>query len=216
MTLRQLALLMLATAAAFAAAAKSLNHPTGTQGLMLVDKVGGRVRFLDPVSYAERNAIALPKNPHDFALSADHRFAYVPIYGAGVYGRNPEPEHEIYVLDLEQRKVAKVIDLSPYRSPHGIQIDERGLLYVTAELDRKILVVDPAAGKVIDTISHEGSGHWLAVLPDGSKGYVANKNDKTFISVLDLKTRKAVGSVPMPRGTQGVTTSPDGKRVIAM
>jgi YVTN family beta-propeller protein len=36
------------------------------------------------------------------------------------------------------------------------------------------------------------------------------------VSVLDLKTRKLVGSVPMPRGTQGVTASPDGKRVIAM
>jgi YVTN family beta-propeller protein len=216
MTLRKLALLTLVAATAFAAAAKSLNHPTGTQGLMLVDKVGGRVRFLDPVTYAERSQIELPKNPHDFALSADHRFAYVPIYGAGVYGRNPDPEHEIYVLDLAERKVAKVIDLLPYRSPHGIQIDERGLLYVTAELDRKILVVDPAAGKIVDTISHEGSGHWLAVLPNGSKAYVANKDDKTFISVLDLKTRKVVGSVPMPRGTQGVTTSPDGTRVIAM
>jgi len=215
MNLRQLALLVLAAAATFAAAA-SLNHPSGTHGLLLVDKVGGRVRFLDPVTFAERSNLELPKNPHDFALSADHRFAYVPIYGPGVYGRNPDPEHEIYVLDLEQRKVAKVIDLAPYRSPHGIQIDERGLLYVTAELDRKILVVDPQAGKVIDTITHEGSGHWVAVLPNGSKAYVANKNDKAFVSVLDLKSRKLVGSVPMPRGTQGVTTSPDGKRVIAM
>jgi len=216
MTLRKLALVTLAAAAAFTAGAKSLNHPTGMQALMLVDKVGGRVRFLDPVTYAERSQIELPKNPHDFALSADHRFAYVPIYGPGVYGRNPDPEHEIYVLDLAERKVAKVIDLLPYHSPHGIQIDERGLLYVTAELDRKILVVDPVAGKVVDTIAHEGSGHWLAVLPNGAKAYVANKNDKTFISVLDLKTRKVVGNVPMPRGTQGVTTSPDGTRVIAM
>ena len=90
------------------------------------------------------------------------------------------------------------------------------MLYVTAELDRKILVVDPAAGKVVDAIAHEGSGHWLAVLPDGSKAYVASKNDKLFVSVLDLATRKLVGSVPMPRGTQGVTASPDGKRVIAL
>ena len=216
MSLRTFVLLMLAAAASLAAVAKSLNHPSGTHGLLLVDKVGGRVRFLDPVTYAERSNLELPKNPHDFALSADHRFAYVPIYGPGVYGRNADPGHEIYVLDLEQRKVAKVIDLTPYRSPHGIQIDERGLLYVTAELDRKILVVDPEAGKVVDTIAHEGSGHWLAVLPDGSKAYVASKNDKMFVSVLDLKTRKLVGSVPMPRGTQGVTTSPDGQRVIAM
>jgi YVTN family beta-propeller protein len=207
---------LLAVAAALPAAAEGLNHTTGTQGLLLIDKLGGHVRFFDPDTYAERSSLELPKNPHDFALSADHRFAYVPIYGPGIYNRNPEPGHELYVLDLVERKVANVIDLAPYRSPHGVQIDSRGLVYVTAELDRKILVVDPAAGRIVDTIDHEGSGHWIAVLPDGSKAYVANKDDKPFVTVLDLAARKQVGRVPMPRGTQGITASPDGKRVIAM
>jgi DNA-binding beta-propeller fold protein YncE len=205
-----------ALAAALPSAADSLNHTTGTQGVLLIDKLGGHARFFDPTSLSERSNLELPKNPHDFALSADHRLAYVPIYGPGIYGRNPEPGHELYVLDLAERKVANVIDLSPYRSPHGVQIDSNGMVYVTAELDRKILVIDGKAGRIVDTIAHEGSGHWLAVLPDGSKGYVANKNDKPFVSVLDLRTRKQVGTVPMPRGTQGITASPDGKRVIAM
>jgi YVTN family beta-propeller protein len=97
-----------------------------------------------------------------------------------------------------------------------VQVGANGLLYVTAELDRKVLVVDGEAGRIVDTIDHEGSGHWLAVLPDGSKAYVANKDDKPFVSVLDLKTRKQIGTVPMPRGTQGIAASPDGRRVIAM
>jgi YVTN family beta-propeller protein len=54
------------------------------------------------------------------------------------------------------------------------------------------------------------------VLPDGSKAYVANKNDRMFVSVIDLKTRMMTGRVPMPKGTQGITASPDGKRVIAI
>ena len=180
-----------ALAAALPALGESLNHTTGTEGLLLIDKLGGHVRFFDPTSLAERSNLELPKNPHDFALSADHRFAYVPIYGPGVYNRNPEPGHELYVLDLAERKVANVIDLSPYRSPHGVQIDARGMVYVTAELDRKILVVDGQAGRIVDTIDHEGSGHWLAVLPDGSKAYVANKDDKLFVSVLDLADAQA-------------------------
>ena len=198
------------------AGAASLNHTTGTAGVLLVDKLGAHVRFLDAATLTERSNLELPKNPHDFALSADHRFAYVPIYGSGIYGRNPDPAHEIYVLDLAEHKVAKVIDVSPYRSPHGVQIDANGLLYVTAELDRKILVVDPAAGRVVGAIDHEGSGHWLAVLPDGSKAYVANKDDKPFVSVLDLKARKQIGTIAMPRGTQGSAASPDGTTVIAM
>ena len=205
-----------ALAMALSATGESLNHTTGTQGVLLVDKLGGHVRFFDPESLSERSSLELPKNPHDFALSADHRLAYVPIYGPGVYNRNPEPGHELYVLDLIERKVANVIDLSPYRSPHGVQIDANGMVYVTAELDRKILVIDGKAGRIVDTIAHEGSGHWLAVLPDGRKAYVANKDDKPFVSVLDLAARKQIGTVPMPRGTQGITASPDGKRVIAM
>lgn len=208
--------LALALAAALPVAAESLNHPTGMQGVLLVDKLGGHVRFLDPTSLAERSSLELPKNPHDFALSADHRFAYVPIYGPGIYNRNLEPGHELYVLDLAERTVARVIDVSPYRSPHGVQIDARGMLYVTAELDRKILIIDSQSGRIVDTIDHEGAGHWIAVLPDGSKAYVANKDDKPFVTVLDLATRKQVGTVPMPLGTQGITASPDGTRVIAM
>ena len=32
-------------AAALPAAAESLNHPSGTQGVLLIDKLGGHVRF---------------------------------------------------------------------------------------------------------------------------------------------------------------------------
>lgn len=212
--LRTIALTL--TLAALPAAAESLNHTTGTDGVLMIDKLAGHVRFFDPGTLEERANLELPKNPHDFALSADHRYAYVPIYGPGIYNRNPEPGHEIYVLDLAARKVAKVIDVTPYRSPHGVQIDALGRLYVTAELDRKILVVDPEAGAVVDTIDHDGSGHWLAVLPNGEKAYVANKDDRPFVSVIDLRARRQIGRISMPNGTQGIAASPDGKRVIAM
>lgn len=197
-------------------AASASNHSTGTTGLFLVDKLGAHVRFLDPVTMRERSALKLPANPHDFVLSPDHRRAYVPIYGSGVYNQNPDPKHHLYVIDLTRRAVARVIDLSPYKSPHGIQIAPDGTLWVTAELDRKIVHVDPARGRVIEAIDVEGSAHWMAILPDGSKMYVANKDDRLFVSVVDLKTRKVVARVPMAKGTQGITASPDGKLIIAM
>ncbi len=81
---------------------------------------------------------------------------------------------------------------------------------------RKILVIDPKSLQVEAAIDTEGTGHWAAVLPDGSKAYVANKNDRLFVSVIDLKARKMTGRVPMPKGTQGITASPDGKQVLAI
>src|SRR5579862_9105654 len=213
--IRAAALLMLAAGLAVAAGVES-NHPTGTRGLFMVDKLGAHLRFFDPVTFKEQSAIEVSANPHDFAFSADHRLAYVPIYGDGVYGKNPHPGHEIDIVDLQTQRVAGTIDVAPYRAPHGIQIAPDGTVYVTCDLDRKVLVIDPKARAIKDTIDTEGTGHWMALLPDGSKMYVANKNDKPFISVLDLKTRKMIGKIPAPNGTQGIAASPDGKRVVAM
>ena len=36
-----------------AAATFELNHPTGTKGLFLVDKLGAHLRFFDPTTYTE-------------------------------------------------------------------------------------------------------------------------------------------------------------------
>src|SRR4051794_6899667 len=98
---KPLSIVLLASAMAVvsAVAASDPNHPTGNRGLFLVDKLGGQVRLLDPVTYKERSAIKLPANPHDFVLTADHKLAYVPIYGDGIYGRNANPGHEIAIID---------------------------------------------------------------------------------------------------------------------
>ena len=69
------------------------NNPTGTQGLIMIDKLGGFVRFFDPVSFKElSSSFAIPDGPpHELAISPDHKTAYIPVYGDGVYGRNPNP-----------------------------------------------------------------------------------------------------------------------------
>ena len=208
--------MLLAIAAAAMASNSTLNYPTGKQGLLLIDKLGAHIRFFDLATYKELSNFEVPANPHDFVVSADHKTAYVPIYGDGVYGRNPHPGHEIQIVDLVARKSAGIIDVSPYQAPHGIQIDSAGMLYVACDLSRKLLVIDPKTRSIKDAIDTEGTGHWIAMLPDASKIYVANKDDRPFISVIDLKTRKMVGRVPAPGGTQGIAASPDGKRVVAM
>jgi YVTN family beta-propeller protein len=205
------ALLILATGSLWAA--PDLNDPTGGQGLMMIDKIGRFIRFFDPKTLTEIKSFPVGTAPHDFAISSDHKTAYVPIYGDGIYGRNPNPGHEIAIIDLAAKQLAGTIDISPYIAPHGIQIDSRGLLYVTCDLSKKLLVIDPKKKSVEAAIDTEGTGHWVAVLPDGSKAYVVNKNDKLYVTVIDLKTRKVVARVPTPGGTQGIAASPDGKRV---
>jgi len=221
MATKKRALLGLAGLAAavvvFAAGRVDLNNPTGSHGLIVIDKIGRHVRFFDPSTFQEipNTALEVGVAPHDVAISPDHKFAYIPVYGDGVYGRNPNPGHTIAIIDLDARKVAGSIDVSPYQAPHGIQIDAAGKIYVTCDLSRKLLVIDPKARSIEAALDTEGTGHWVAVLPDASKAYVVNKNDRLFITVIDLKKRTTIARIPAPNGTEGIAASPDGKWVVA-
>jgi DNA-binding beta-propeller fold protein YncE len=192
------------------------NNPTGTTGVILIDKVGHHIRFYDPKTWTETSNIEVGVNPHDIALSPDHKTAYVPIYGAGIYGRNPNPEHTIAIIDLVSHSLTGTIDVSPYVAPHGIQIDSAGTLYVTCDASRKLLIIDPKTRAIKDAIDTEGTSHWVALLPNATKAYTVNKNDRPFITVIDLKARKVAGHIAVPNGTEGVAASPDGKRVLAL
>jgi YVTN family beta-propeller protein len=216
MTKRFFITVVLGAVASAALLVADANHPTGTRGLLLIDKLGSQIRFVDPVTFKERSAFKVATNPHDFALTADRKTAYVPLYGDGIYGRNPNPGHEVVIVDVDTAKMIGSIDIAPYRAPHGIQIDASGTIYVSSDLDRKLLVIDPKARKVMHAIDTEGTSHWIGILPDGSKIYATNKNDGPFISVIDLKTHKLATKIPVPGGTQGVAVSPDGKRVVVM
>jgi len=192
------------------------NNITGTHGLILVDKLGSRIRFFTPDSYKELSNIDVGVKPHEIAISPDRKTAYVSVYGDGIYGNNPHPGHTIAIIDLASRQMTGTIDVSPYQAPHGLMIDSHGVLYVTCDLSRKLLIIDPHKRTIEAAIDTEGTGHFLAVLPDASKAYVANKNDKPFISVIDLKARKMIGRIPAPNGTEGIAAAPDGKQVLAV
>jgi hypothetical protein len=127
----------------FAAGSVDPNNPTGTHGLIVIDKIGRHVRFFDPSTFQEISNLEVGVAPHDVAISPDHKFAYIPVYGDGVYGKESAPGHTIAIIDLATRQLTGTIDVSPYQAPHGIQIDAAGKIYVTCDLSRKLLVIDP-------------------------------------------------------------------------
>jgi YVTN family beta-propeller protein len=184
--------------------------------LIVIDKIGRHVRFFDPSNFKEISSLEVGVAPHDVAISPDHKFAYIPVYGDGVYGKNPHPGHTIAIIDLGSRTVAGTIDVSPYEAPHGIQIDDAGKIYVTCDLSRKLLVIDPKTRSIEAALDTEGTGHWAAVLPDARKAYVVNKNDRLFVTVIDLKKRAIIARIPAPNGTEGIAASPDGMHVVAV
>jgi DNA-binding beta-propeller fold protein YncE len=201
------------------AAAGSLNHPTGTLGVVMVDKMGSRVLFFDPNTDRElaelRPSEEPGMRPHELALSPDGRTGYVSVYGAGVFGDNPRPGHTIAIIDLASRSLVGSIDVAPYRAPHGMQLDTAGKLYVACDADHKVLVIDPAAHRIESVIDVGEAGHWIALAPGRGKLYVSAHGTSPFISVVDLRVRRLVGKIPIGHGTMGIVVSPDGDTLLA-
>ena len=191
------------------------NLPTGVSGLLAVDKMGNRVMFLDPVTFATLHVLeGFAPRVHELAISPDHRTAYVPIYGDGRHGANPNPGHLIAVIDLQARTHVRDIDVSPYIAPHGLRWGPDGSLYCVCEDSGTVIEIDPASGAIWHAIgTGSTNSHRIEVLPDGSKLYAENEEDP-FATVLDLRTRKRLADVPAPNGLAGLGMSPDGRTIV--
>jgi hypothetical protein len=69
------------------------------RGLIAVDKMGTKVLFLDPATYATEVVLdGFDKTVHELLVMPDISRAYVPIFGDGIHGRNPHPQHWLCVL----------------------------------------------------------------------------------------------------------------------
>src|SRR6185437_14569287 len=141
------------------------------------DKIGCKVLFLNPQTYETETAIdGFQRTVHELLVMPEAGVAYVPIYGDGIHGRNPNPGHTLHVIDLLGRKVAASIDLSPYIAPHTLRLALDGLIYITCENSAVVVVIDPKTNRMIDAInSGSTNGHRLAIAPDGQRLYTDNE-----------------------------------------
>jgi len=187
------------------------------RGLIAVDKMGGKVLFLDPDNY--RTTLVLDDFeavPHELLCLPSAATAYVPIYGDGIHGRNPNPGHLLSVVDLKTRRHTADIDLSPHVAPHGLQLGPGGLIYVTCENSGVVALVDPVGLKVTDAIAAGSTNcHRLVIAPDGRHLYTENEEDAS-VSVIDLEARALVRQIATPHALAGLAISSDGRVLVAV
>ncbi len=186
-------------------------------GMIAVDKMGAKVLFLDPITFETEAVIdGFPKTVHELLIVPETATGYVPIFGDGIHGRNPNPQHLLCVFDLTRRAHVATIDLRPYIAPHTLKLGPDGLIYITCENSAVVAVVDRTTNKVVDAIeSGSTNGHRLIIAPDGTRLYTENEEDGT-VSVIDLPQRKLLGKIKTPRPLAGITISADGRTVVAV
>jgi YVTN family beta-propeller protein len=188
-----------------------------SRGLIAVDKMGGKVLFLNPKTYETEVVLeGFPRTVHELLVIPEANRAYVPIFGDGIHGRNPNPQHHLCVFDLEKRAHIDTIDLRPYIAPHTLKLGPDGLIYITCENSAVVAVIDRQTNKVVEAIdSGSTNGHRLIIAPDGQRLYTENEEDGT-VSVIDLPRRKLIGKIKAPRPLAGIAISADGGTVVAV
>jgi DNA-binding beta-propeller fold protein YncE len=187
------------------------------RGMIAVDKMGGKVLFLDPATYKTEVVIdGFPRTVHELLIVPETGMAYVPIFGDGVHGRNPNPQHLLCVFDLAKRAHVGTIDLRPYIAPHTLKLGPDGLIYITCENSAVVAVIDRTSNKVVEAIdSGSTNGHRLIISSDGKRLYTENEEDAT-VSVIDLPARKLLGKIKTPRPLAGIAISADDRTVVAV
>ena len=186
-------------------------------GMIGVDKMGAKILFINPATYETQKILdGFQRTVHELLIVPETGLAYVPIYGDGIHGRNPNPGHTLCIIDLARREHVGDIDLRPYIAPHTLKLGPDGLIYITCENSAVVAVVDPKTRQVIDAIkSGSTNAHRLIISPDARRLYTENEEDGE-VSIIDLPQRKLLGNIKTPHPLAGITISGDGKTVVVV
>ena len=169
---------------------------------VIVHKWDNSAGFYDPNTGQKLARVEIGVKPHEMALSADRRLAYITNYGVNTYTQTEEGGNSISILDLTRREKLGEIDLGKFHRPHGIEMGRSGRLYVTTDFPASLLVIDPLKRAITRQYQLEQSlPHMLIITSDEKKAYIANSGSGT-VSALDLITSKVIrhiniGGVPM-------------------
>ena len=199
------ALALLVQAALLSGGAALAQSPS----LLVVNKAENSLAVLDPASGKVVSRIRTGDGPHEVALSADGRTAFVTNYGAQA------PGSSLSVIDLASGKETRRVDLGALRRPHGI-IVSGGAVYFTIEANRAVARYDPAANAV-DWLMGTGEAgtHMVAATPDGSVLFTANIGADSVTALARGQGGQGwtVTRVPVGKGPEGIDVSPDGREV---
>jgi YVTN family beta-propeller protein len=119
--------------------------------------------------------------------------------------------HEIDFFRTSDCKKIAAIETGKYERPHGMWVGHSGTLYVTSEIAKSLLLIDPRKQKIVGTIPTGSEWtHMIAVTSDEKQVFTSNVRSKT-ISVLNIPSRTLAKTIPTSSNNHRMTISPDQK-----
>jgi len=181
--------------------------------MAVVEKKAGMLAF-----YSEEgkrlSEIKVGTYPHEMAFSRDRKLLYITDNGLVWMTDKGEGDKTISVIEVATRKKVHVIDLGNYRRPHGLLVHPKtGQLVVTIENPYGLLLVDPAARKVLRKYDTKGeSPHMVLFGPRAETAYVSNSNSGT-VAIVNLASGNVEQILNTGKNPQGGVMTRDGKTI---
>jgi YVTN family beta-propeller protein len=170
-------------------------------GLLYVStELDSSISIIDPKTLTVIGSVPTGQTEsHMFVVSHDGKRAYTANVGPGT----------VSVLDLDARKVLKVIPISPITQRISISVDDK-MVFTSDQTKPRLAVISTAADKVENWVDLPGLGYGTAPTPDG-KWLVVAVLTANKVAVIDLHTLRVAHTIDVPKAPQEVLVRPDGK-----
>lgn len=182
-------------------------HPA----LVVLNKTENTLSIVDPATLKIVGRAPTGVGPHEVAVSADGKLAFVANYGTQT------PGSTISVVDLATQKEKKV-DLGALRRAHGIE-QAGGKIWFTAEVNRAIARYDPASDK-IDWIMGTGQNgtHMLVINKEQTRIFTANIGSDSITALEQVTGPQGqsgwqITQIAVGKGPEAIDLSPDGSEL---
>src|SRR5579884_3584208 len=130
--------------------AASVLAQTPKPALLVLNKADSNLAIVDPATGKIAAKVPTGEQPHEVAVSADGKLAFVTNYGPRGDGNT------ISVIDLAAQRELHRVDISPLRGPHGVASADGKLAFVTNYGPRgdgnTISVIDLAAQRELHRV----------------------------------------------------------------
>lgn len=187
-----------------------LAAETPSTALLVLNKQEATLAIINPATLKVVAKVPTGEGPHEVAVSADGKWAFVSNYAKG--------GTSISAIDLVAQKERR-IDVGELRGVHGIAAFETkamgGKGIFASEAMKAVASYDPATGKIeklVDT--HQDRSHMVVISRDGTKMFTSNMGSGS-ISIIEKNAAGvwSAASVDVGANPEGIDLTPDGKEI---
>jgi len=186
--------------------------------ILVVQKSDHSLGYYDFETGEELARIPVDPFPHEFALSADRRTAYLASFGVAL-AEDPGPGgNTVSIVDIPDRKRIGTVHCGEYRRPHDVALDGEGTLYALSEATGYLLIVrDPASGEFNHAIPTRGAGsHMVSVRRDGSVAFCSNMESGTVSAVFPGEPDRPAAVLAVGKHPEGSAFDAEERRLYVM